>query len=109
MAEILGAFEQAVLLAVFRLRSDAYGRAVLNEVEKRVGRGVSAGAVYATLNRLEAKGFVTSEVVAGTEVRDGRARRYYAVAASGVQALNDARTALTNVWRGIAWPLKARG
>src|ERR1044071_3879976 len=98
MAEILGPFEQAVLLAVLRLGAGAYGRAIMNEVEKRVGRDVAAGAVYATLSRLEAKGFVTSEVGSGTPVRDGRARRYYVVAPSGVLALNDARAAISNVW-----------
>jgi PadR family transcriptional regulator len=56
MAEVLGTFEQAILLALVRLGRDAYGRAVLKEVRVRLRRDVVAGAVYATLDRLEQKG-----------------------------------------------------
>jgi hypothetical protein len=49
MAETLGTFEQAVLLAIVRLREDAYGRATLREVQERLGREVAAGPVHATL------------------------------------------------------------
>ena len=58
MADVLGAFEQAVLLAIVRLREDAYGRAILKEVKTRLERDVAAGAVHATLERLEKKGLV---------------------------------------------------
>src|SRR4030095_11779733 len=58
MADTLGSFEQAVLLAILRLGENAYGRAVLNEVQVRLERDVAAGAVHATLERLERKGLV---------------------------------------------------
>jgi DNA-binding PadR family transcriptional regulator len=109
MAELLGAFEQAVLLAILRLDRDAYGRAVLKEVQARLEREVAAGAVHATLDRLERKGLVSSRLGTGTPVRDGRARRYYTVDAAGIRALNDARSAMRNLWRGFDRPLKARG
>ena len=109
MAELLGAFEQAVLLAIVRLDLDAYGRAVLKEVQARLEREVAAGAVHATLDRLERKGLVSSRLGTGTPIRDGRARRYYTVDAAGIRALNDARTAMQNLWRGFDRPLKARG
>ncbi len=108
MADILGAFEQAVLLALVRLRERAYGRAVLQEVEARLGRGVSAGAVYATLDRLERKGLVASRLGAGTPIRDGRSRRYFTVTAVGVRALNETRDALDSIWHGHLRPLKSR-
>lgn len=38
MADHLGAFEQAVLLAILRLGDGAYGRAILKEVQTRLGR-----------------------------------------------------------------------
>lgn len=109
MADILGGFEQAVLLAVVRLGRDAYGRAILKEVERRLNRDVAAGAVHATLARLERKGLTSSELGSGTSVRDGRARRYYLLTAAGARALNEARAVMDDVWRGVAWPLKARG
>jgi PadR family transcriptional regulator, regulatory protein PadR len=77
MADTLGAFEQAVLLAIVRLGEDAYGRAVLKEVQVRLDRDVAAGAVHATLDRLENKGLVASRLGPGTPVRSGRPRRFY--------------------------------
>jgi PadR family transcriptional regulator PadR len=108
MADVLGAFEQAVLLAILRLGPHAYGRGILKEIQDRLEREVAAGAVYATLDRLETKGLVGSKTAPGTAERGGRARRYYNVTAAGVRALNASRTALDNIWRGMSWPLKSR-
>ena len=72
MAEHLGRFEQAVLLALLRPRTElgkeGYGRAILAEVQHRLDRQVAAGAVYATLDRLETKGLVSSTLGPGTPV-----------------------------------------
>ncbi|HLG53875.1 MAG TPA: PadR family transcriptional regulator [Vicinamibacterales bacterium] len=106
--ETIGQFEQAVLVALIRLGKDAYGRAILNEVQVRLNRGVSAGAVYATLERLEAKGLASSTLAPGTAIRGGRARRYFVPTAAGVRALNDAKSATDTMFRGLAWPLKVR-
>jgi len=109
VAEVLGSFEQAVLIAVMRLQADAYGRAILKEVQARLDRDVAPGAVHATLDRLERKRLLSSKLGSGTPVRAGRARRYYRLLPAGVSALNDARAAVDNVWRGLKWPLvKAR-
>ena len=106
MAETLGAFEQAVLLAIVRLRDEAYGRAILKEVQARLERDIAAGAVHATLERLEEKGLIASRLGSGTPIRGGRARRFYRVQPSGLRALNDARAAIDSLWRGLKWPLK---
>ena len=108
MAESLGAFEQAVLLAIVRLRREAYGRAILKEVQERLEREVSAGAVHATLERLEAKGLIASSLGDGTEVRGGRPKRFYTLQPAGRQALNDARAHVERLWSGFEWPLKGR-
>jgi PadR family transcriptional regulator PadR len=106
MADTLGAFEQAVLIAIVRLCDDAYGRAILKEVQTRLERDVAAGAVHATLGRLEEKGLVASRLGSGTPVRGGRARRFYRLQPKGLRALNDARAAVDILWRGLKWPLK---
>lgn len=106
MAELLGPFEQAVLLTVWKLRREAYGRAVLRGVQTVLLREVAAGAVYATLDRLEQKNLIDSQVQAGTEVRAGRPRRYYCLTAAGIRALNESKAALEQVWRGARWPLE---
>lgn len=108
MAEVLGVFEQAVLVAILRLKNTAYGRAILREVETSLNRRVAAGAIYATLDRLEEKGLAASALGSGTPERGGRPRRFYTVRAAGVQALNQSRTATENIWRGLTWPLKGR-
>ena len=106
MADVLGAFEQAVLLSIVRLREDAYGRAILKEVQTRLERDVAAGAVHATLERLEKKGLVSSRLGSGTPVREGRARRFYRMQPAGLRALNEARAAVNNLRHGLKWPLK---
>lgn len=105
MADVLGSFEQAVLIAVVRLRDEAYGRAILKDVQARLDRDVAPGAVHATLDRLEKKALLSSKLGSGTPVRAGRARRYYRLMPAGVRALNDARAAVDNIWRGLKWPL----
>jgi DNA-binding PadR family transcriptional regulator len=106
MADILGAFEQAVLLALVRLGDEAYGRAIMKEVQQRLERDVAAGAVHATLERLQRKELITSRLGSGTPVRSGRARRYYRIQPAGIRALNDAREAVDALWHGLAWPLQ---
>src|SRR5437763_239257 len=108
MADVIGPFEQAVLLALIRLGKGAYGRAILNEVKVRLNRDVSAGAVYATLERLETKGLASSKLAPGTAIRGGRARRYFVPTGAGVRALNDAKSAADSLWQGVTWPLRAR-
>jgi PadR family transcriptional regulator PadR len=108
MADVLGVFEQAVLVAVMRLRGEGYGRTIHKEVIARLDRDVTASAVYATLDRLEDKGLVASRAGESTPQRGGRARRYFTVTAAGVRALNATREATHNIWRGLAFPLKVR-
>ncbi len=75
--EPLGSLEHIVLLAVMRLGEEAYGITVRREIETTTGRDVSIGAVYATLVRLESKGFVKSAAGEPTAERGGRAKRYF--------------------------------
>ena len=109
MADVLGAFEQAVLLSVLRLHDEAYGRAILKEVQARLERDIAAGAVHATLQRLEQKGLLASRLGPGTAVRAGRPRRYYQLEPAGRRALNQARETMDTLWRGFRWPLKGTG
>ena len=66
----------------------------------------AAGAVHATLERLEQKGLVGSRLGSGTPIRGGRARRFYRLQPSGLRALNDARATAETLWHGLKWPLK---
>src|SRR5438552_17762887 len=105
MADSIGQFEQAVLVTLIHLGKEAYGRAILNEIQVRLDRDVSAGAVYATLERLETKGLVSSKLAPGTVIRGGRARRYFVATGRGVRALKDPNAAIDHFCRGLVWPL----
>jgi DNA-binding PadR family transcriptional regulator len=97
----LGDFEQLVILAVLRLGDAAYGMTVRREIELNTERSVSLGAIYATLDRLEEKGFVSSTTGDGTPERRGRAKRFFRVEARGVRALKEALAALDRMREGI--------
>ena len=81
--DYLGEFEQLVLLAIIRLGAEAYGMKIRREIEERAKRPTSIGALYLTLERLELKQFITSEMGEATEERGGRAKRFFTVNASG--------------------------
>lgn len=85
--ELLGSLEHIILLALVRLDGSAHGMIVRREIEERTGRNLSIGAVYATLARLEAKGYVSSCTGEPTAERGGRAKRIFRVEASGNRAL----------------------
>lgn len=102
--DYLGEFEQVVLLALARLKGDAYGMTIHEEIFETTGRDVAIPAVYVTLSRLEKKGYVASDVGAGGVERDGRARKFYQVTPSGAGALERSRAMLDRLWDGVRLP-----
>jgi len=84
---LLGSLEYIILLALLRLDGRAHGMMVRREIEERTGRNVSIGAVYATLERLETKGYVSSSMGEPTPERGGRAKRLFRLQAAGRRAL----------------------
>lgn len=101
MPAALGEFETLVLLALLRLGADGYGMEVRREITDRTGRDVAIGAVYATLERLEAKGLVASRSGTSSAARGGRARRFFTVTADGRAAVVAAHEALARMVDGL--------
>jgi DNA-binding PadR family transcriptional regulator len=97
----LGEFEHIVVLALLRLNDNAYGVSVRQEIEARTGRDVSIGAIYATLDRLEAKGYVKSRLGDPTPERGGRSKRFFRVTAKGVTAVNRTHEAIHRMTEGL--------
>jgi len=93
----LGRFEELVLLALVRLRENAYGVTIRREIAERIDRHVSFGAVYTTLERLERKGYVSSRVGEPTPERGGRAKKYFRIEKPGIRALNETREAIASM------------
>lgn len=98
--DFLGEFEHLVLLAVARLQPDGYGTTLRHEIEARTGRDVSVGALYATLDRLEGKGWLSSRVGEPTAERGGRAKRHFTLQPAGAQVLHASRARLDAMWEG---------
>jgi PadR family transcriptional regulator PadR len=96
----LGTFEEQILLAVLRTGRDAYGMEIRRELEDVTKRDVAVGAVYATLDRLEAKRLVGSK----RATVDGVARRLFTVTAAGTRALAESRAMRDQLWRGVVLP-----
>jgi len=94
----VGTFEEQIMLAVLRTGEQAFGMSVRREIATATGRDVAVGAVYATLDRLEAKHFVTSR----RATIDGESRRLFAVTRAGAQALADTRAMREELWRGVS-------
>jgi PadR family transcriptional regulator, regulatory protein PadR len=99
--QYLGEFEQIVLLAVVRLADDAYGVPIRHEIEKRADRRITVGALYSTLDRLEAKGYLSSWFADPTAERGGRSRRYFRVEPRGIEALALAKEMFDRMWKGV--------
>ena len=97
----LGSFELMVMFVLIRLGENAYGVPICEELEKRTGRDVAVGSVYAALERLEDKGFVTSELGEPTPERGGRAKKYFHVTARGLKEVKETQRSLVKLWQGL--------
>ena len=97
----IGSLELATMLAVARLGDEAYGLAVRADLDERTGRGHSVGAVYTTLQRLEEKGFLSSNASEPIPVRGGRSRRHFTITGAGAKALREAERSSVALWMGV--------
>ena len=97
----LGEFEEVVLLTVAILYGEAYGIAILNEMENRLKREVSIGSLRTVLSRLERKGYVSSELGEATAMRGGKRKRYFKVTKYGQKALQETKDQRQQLWDAI--------
>ena len=97
----LGEFEEIVMLTIAILYKEAYGVAIKNEIENRLSRNVSMGAMHTALVRLEDKGYIKSYDGEGTEERAGRPKKYFQITALGKKAMAYSRDTRNDLWRAI--------
>jgi DNA-binding PadR family transcriptional regulator len=97
----LGDVELLVLLTILRLGEHAYGVSIAKEIQATDGRAVALASLYLTLERLEQRGLVRSELGEPTAERGGRAKRYFTVTPKGLAGVKAARRVLTTLWSGI--------
>jgi len=97
----LGEFELMVLLTILRLGDEVYGVPLARELSQLRGREVSAGSIYAALERLEAKGLISSTLGGSTPERGGRAKRYFHVTDQGLRTVHQTRRVLSQLWKTL--------
>jgi PadR family transcriptional regulator PadR len=97
----LGEFEEVVILTIAVLHNAAYGVAIRKEIESRLKRNVSMGAMHTALVRLEGKGYIKSLDGEATEERMGRPRKYFLITALGNRAMQNSREQREELWRAI--------
>jgi PadR family transcriptional regulator PadR len=97
----LGEFEEIVILTIGVLYKEAYGVAIKNEIETRLSRQVSMGAMHSALVRLEDKGYIKSFSGEETEERMGRPRRYFQITALGKKAIEYSKDTRNELWSAI--------
>ena len=97
----LGELEELVLLTVGVLYPDAYGVAVMDELEKQAGRSLNISAVHAVLTRLEEKGFLKSKMGDPSQERGGRRKRIFLLTAAGKRALEEANELRNQLYNQI--------
>jgi DNA-binding PadR family transcriptional regulator len=97
----LGEFEEIVILTVGILNNAAYSVAIKDEIETRLKRSVSMGALHTALNRMEDKGYLKSFAGESTEERAGRPRRYFEITALGKKAIQHSKDSRDQLWEAI--------
>lgn len=97
----LGEFEEIVLLTVGILDGKGYGISIKDEIEDRIARTVSVGALQVTLHRLEKKGFVSSKHGEASAERRGRPKLYFTLTAYGKMGLSHSRDIRTELWNAL--------
>ncbi len=100
MTPKIGEFEELLLLSIASLGEEAYGVPIRARLEE-AGRGVSVGALYVTLERLQSKGLVSSREGEATAERGGRAKKFYKLSGEGRAALEEAEAVRSRVRGGL--------
>lgn len=97
----LGEFEEVVMLTVGVLFDEAYGVSIKKEIESRLSRNVSVGALQTALRRLEDKGYLKSRDGEATEERAGRPKKYFQITALGKRAMEHTKSTRDELWSAI--------
>ncbi len=87
--DIISGNDEILLLAILKLRDNAYGATIMKHLTEVTGREWSIGAIYDPLYRLEKNGYIRSELTTPTKERGGRSKRIYTVTKLGIEGLQE--------------------
>lgn len=104
----LSRIEEILLLAIWKLKDEAYGISIREQVAKDTGIEWLSGAIYAPLSRLRKNGYVTTVEAQGSAELGGRPRIYYRLSKSGMEKLVAIQEVNQNMWTGVPNLKKAK-
>ena len=90
--------EEIILLSIWKLKDNAYGIAIIEQVEKDTGIKWLSGSVYGVLSRLKKNGYITTARTEQSSEQSGRPRIYYTITKSGIRKLIFAQKTNRNIW-----------
>lgn len=100
--KILSRSDEILMLAILRLKDNAYGVTIIKEVQKRTGKRLTFGSLWVSLDILHKRGFVKKRMADPTPKRGGRSKIFYSLTPKGIKALEDTREFQKSLWEGIA-------
>jgi DNA-binding PadR family transcriptional regulator len=104
--KILTKADEILLLAILRLKENAYGTTIIKEIKNKTGKELSFGSLWVSLDTLCQRGLLKKRLADATPIRGGRKKIYYTLTTGGVEALNEARLFHQSLWQGAAARLK---
>jgi PadR family transcriptional regulator, regulatory protein PadR len=99
----LSMLEQRIMLVILRQHPNAYGISIQDKLTKETGKEYSVGSIYAVLERLEEKKFVSLRMGDPTDERGGKRKAFYTLTATGRSALEQSLAIIENLRRGVKW------
>lgn len=104
--KLLTRADEILILAILRLKENAYGTTIIKEVKKRTGKELTFGSLWVSLDSLNKKGLINKRMADETSLRGGRKKIYYTLTISGVKANQEAREIQNSLWKGVPRLLK---
>ena len=99
--EVISRADEILLLAILRLKGEAYGVTIVKEIQKRTGKTLKLGGLWVSLDILSKKGYVEKSMGDPTPKRGGRSKIYYTLTSDGLQALEYLHKFNRSLWTGI--------
>ncbi|HSG29003.1 MAG TPA: PadR family transcriptional regulator [Candidatus Krumholzibacterium sp.] len=93
--------DEILLLAVLRLKDDAYGVTIIREVEERAGKKLKFGGLWVSMDNLAKKGLVEKRMADPEPYRGGKSKCYYRLTERGLEALKETSELQSRLWKGI--------
>lgn len=93
--------EELVMVAIWRLKDEAYGVEIKNKVKEIGGKEYFYNTLYTTFDQLARKRYITKHFGEPSAVRGGKKKVFFHVTKVGRNALRNAFRRNSRIWAGI--------